>query len=143
MEQYIYLGQQDSTLFFLHTIYNQDLFKDGISDQIYNCLVNDKFIESPDNNVIIYEINPSTYTTDAICIQHSTKKEIVNFDEESLQDQLQRLVGLDRNYEIYIIAYDYEKNEYYSYLKDLFISGSQIDKVIIENIEYIMAIESF
>ncbi len=139
-EIYIYLGNQTNTYFFIHTIYN-DKFTEEISHQIYNVLINDDMIISPDENVIIYEINKNN-KVNIICIQHSSKKYSHQFYKNNLEEFFSVLISKERN-DIYAIKYNYETKAYYSYYIDdidIFknIFSSFRDKIKIDNFYYVI-----
>jgi hypothetical protein len=149
MEQYIFFGDQDDTLFFLHTIYDYALFKDqrfgGISNQLYNCLIHDKFIISPNKNVIIYEINLNKKIINVISIQHE-KGIFVEFDKENLENQLIRLVNLERNHEIYVVLFNYKIGGFQTYIiTDLYLPSPNITNFNnnLTDIEYVITTKPF
>jgi hypothetical protein len=56
MENYIFLGTQSNTHFFVHITGNEKYTVD-IPSQIYNALIQEQFITEVTENVIIYSFN--------------------------------------------------------------------------------------
>lgn len=116
-EIYIFLGLQQSTYFFSHFIAN-DNFKNEISSQIYNVLINDNQIISPDENVIIYDFNPKNNTCDIVCLTHMLNSNPnVKFYKDNLEDFYSNLISAQRT-DLYVVEYDYEKKAYLNYMID-------------------------
>jgi hypothetical protein len=66
IENYTFLGTQNSTHFFFHSSNNMN-YNVMISSQIYNVLINDEFISNAMENVVIYSFNNKH---EIIIIQH-------------------------------------------------------------------------
>lgn len=121
MEQYIYLGTQNDTHFFIHTIFNP-LFVPEISHEIYNMLIKDKIITKPQDCVVIYEINPKDKVIDVVCIQNpNNSRGKANFDKQNLESFFPVLIKYKSETDsIYVITYNY--THYTSYIMTLDIS---------------------
>jgi hypothetical protein len=132
MENYIFLGTQLNTHFFLNISTNVNYTVD-IPSQIYNVLIHEKFISRCDENVIIYSINKKC---EIIIIQHDNNPNNVIFYKDNLDMFLNILLDeYKKNY--YIITYDYDKKYYKTYdtikipiPKKLSFNNSTIVKII-------------
>jgi len=132
MENYIFLGTQLNTHFFLNISNNVNYTVD-IPSQIYNVLIHEKFISNCVENVVIYSINKKC---EIIIIQHDNNPNNVIFDKDNLESFLNILLNAVRKYS-YIIIYDYDKKYYKTYdtikipiPKELSFNNSTILKVI-------------
>ena len=125
-EQYIYLGHQSNTHFFIHTIVNQS-FEKTTSDQIYNVMIHEDRIIDPQKNVIIYEFNIMTQEVYITIIQHATKEGgRIEFDAQNILSMLGPLVTAKRS-DMYFIRYNYQKKAYESFeLEGDLIGGNNI-----------------
>ena len=117
VENYIFLGTQNSTHFFLHITDNIN-YNVNIPSQIYNVLINDKFISNPIENVVIYTFNEKC---EIIIIQHADNIKNNIFNKENLNSFFDVLIGAKRN-DSYIIQYDYNMKYYKTYFSDNVIS---------------------
>lgn len=144
-ELYLYMGKQQNVTFFLHTVFDKDKFKPEISHQIYNCMIHDKFFTSADQSVIIFDLNPFTNKNDVICIQHTNNNNILNFEKDNLQEQLQRLLKVDRYHEMLVISYNYDIGGYEFYTIDSKINGTNltIPDIHLDSIDYILTTKAF
>jgi hypothetical protein len=109
-ENYIFLGTQFNTHFFLHITNNINYTVD-IPSQIYNVLINEKFIIDSSDNVVIYSFNKKC---EIIIIQHVNNPKNNIFSKENLESFFEVLLNADRN-DSYIIQYDYNKKYYKTY----------------------------
>ncbi len=133
MENYIFLGTQLNTHFFVNISGNENYTLD-IPSQIYNVLINDKFIVDVSENVVIFSFNKRC---EIIIIQHrdNTKNNI--FGKENLETFFEVLLNANRT-DSFIIQYDYEKKYYKTYHpnikipipKELKFSNSKIVNII-------------
>lgn len=117
VENYIFLGTQNSTHFFLHITDNIN-YNVNIPSQIYNVLINDKFISNPIENVVIYTFNEKC---EIIIIQHADNIKNNIFNKENLNSFFDILINAKRN-DSYIIQYDYSMKYYKTYFSDSVIS---------------------
>ena len=117
VENYIFLGTQNSTHFFLHITDNIN-YNVNIPSQIYNVLINDKFISNPIENVVIYTFNEKC---EIIIIQHADNIKNNIFNKENLNSFFDILINAKRN-DSYIIQYDYDMKYYKTYFSDSVIS---------------------
>lgn len=132
-ENYIFLGMQNSTHFFIN-ISNNVNYNVNIPSQIYNVLINDKIISNPIENVVIYSFNEKC---EIIIIQHANNIKNNIFNKENLNSFFDVLVNAKRN-DSYIIQYDYNMKCYKSYHidniipipKELKIQNSTIVNII-------------
>lgn len=115
-ENYIYLGSQHSTHFFLHTISECDLFNIHISTEIYNVMIKDDRITSPYlDNVIIYELNPFIDQLNITALQHNKKDILAKFEKNNLKKFLYVLCKAERE-ELFIINYKYDLKQYGTFI---------------------------
>ena len=112
-ENYIFMGMQNSTHFFIN-ISNNVNYNVNIPSQIYNVLINDKIITNPIENVVIYSFNEKC---EIIIIQHADNIKNNIFNKENLDSFFDVLVNAERN-DSYIIQYDYNMKCYKSYYVD-------------------------
>jgi hypothetical protein len=112
-ENYIFLGMQNSTHFFIN-ISNNVNYNVNIPSQIYNVLINDKIITNPIENVVIYSFNEKC---EIIIIQHTDNIKNNIFNKENLNSFFDVLINAKRN-NSYIIQYDYDMKCYKSYYVD-------------------------
>jgi len=112
-ENYIFLGMQNSTHFFIN-ISNNVNYNVNIPSQIYNVLINDKIISNPIENVVIYSFNEKC---EIIIIQHANNIKNNIFNKENLNSFFDVLINAKRN-DSYIIQYDYNMKCYKSYYVD-------------------------
>ena len=89
IENYIFLGTQNSTHFFLH-ISNNINYTVNIPSQIYNVLINDKFISDNSENVVIYSFNKKI---EIIIIQHLDNMKNNIFNKENLESFFDVLIN--------------------------------------------------
>jgi hypothetical protein len=127
MENYIFLGTstfqidahhqqgctQLNTHFFVNISGNENYTVD-IPSQIYNVLINDKFIIDVSENVVIYSFNKRC---EIIIIQHKNNPKNNIFGKENLETFFEVLLNANRD-DSYIIQYDYEKKYYKTYHAD-------------------------
>lgn len=106
---------QNKTHFFVHRVNNNEKFKFDVSVQIFNSLINDDLICSPDENVVIYEIYPTK--TDVTFIQHIKASVVASISKEDLQKFLNELIIAERP-ELYLIKYNYDSDLYLSFIVD-------------------------
>ena len=133
IENYIFLGTQNLTHFFLHISNNMNYTVD-IPSQIYNVLIHDKFISNESENVVIYSFNKKC---EIIIIQHSNNIKNNIFNKENLESFFDVLVNANRN-DCYIIQYDYNMKYYKTYhnyivipiSKELKLYNSDIVKIV-------------
>jgi len=134
IENYTFLGTQNSTHFFFHSSNNMN-YNVMISSQIYNVLINDEFISNAMENVVIYSFNNKH---EIIIIQHVDNMKNNIFNKENLESFFNVLVNAVRN-DSYIIQYDYDMKCYKSYYnenvipipKELKIHNSAINSTIV------------
>ena len=114
-ELYIFMGTQNKTHFFVHSKFNEKFIPE-LSYQIYNVLINEKFIEDPKEIVIIYELEPYSgrKDCDVVCITHELNKTQSTLRKKNLESFLPVLFKQTRD-EMYIVKYDYSKKCYLSY----------------------------
>jgi len=112
-ENYIFMGMQNSTHFFIN-ISNNVNYNVNIPSQIYNVLINDKIISNPIENVVIYSFNEKC---EIIIIQHADNIKNNIFNKENLNSFFDVLINAKRN-DSYIIQYDYNMKCYKSYYVD-------------------------
>ena len=113
MENYIFLGTQSNTHFFVHITGNENYTVD-IPSQIYNALIQEQFITEVTENVIIYSSNKRC---EIIIIQHANNPKNNIFGKENLETFFETLLNADRNNAL-IIQYDYDKKYYKTYHVD-------------------------
>ena len=113
IENYIFLGTQNSTHFFFHMTNNIN-YNVEISSQIYNVLINDEFISDASENVVIYSFNNKR---EIIIIQHFNNQKNNIFNKENLESFFNVLINAVRN-DSYIIQYDYDMKYYKTYYSD-------------------------
>lgn len=123
-EQYIYLGRQAVTHFFLHIIANPN-FEETTSDQIYNVMIHECRINDPEKNILIYEFNLTDRSVYVTVIQHARKQDIpTRFDKDNVLDMLMRLLVIDRR-AMYVIRYNVQKSWYETFeIEEDLIGGS-------------------
>ena len=109
-EDFYWLGKQHTTHFFLHKISSPNWTVE-ISLQIYNCLIHNKFITSPDENIVIYTINQNRIC--CIGISHTTSEINFKVSSKNLEEFFPTLVNTDRK-DLIGIRYYYD-NPRYSY----------------------------
>ena len=129
IENYIFLGTQNSTHFFLHISNNMN-YTVNIPSQIYNVLINDKFISDNSENVVIYSFNKKI---EIIIIQHLDNMKNNIFNKENLESFFNVLVNANRN-DSYIIQYDYNMKYYKTYYNEIVIPILKELKVCDSNI---------
>ena len=141
-EMYIFMGTQNKTHFFVHSKFNEK-FTPDMSYQIYNVLINDKFIGEPEETVIIYELEPYSGKKDCnvVCITHELNKSQPKLKKKNLEEFLPALFKQKRD-EIYVVKYDYSKGCYLSYRleefdKKMFMMDEET-RMKVKNIAYIM-----
>jgi hypothetical protein len=141
-EQYVYLGCQNDTFFFMHIVSNPE-FKKETTDQIYNIMMHESRIISSNKNVVIYEFDMANIVISAIIIQHISKLGgPIQFDKENLQTFFRSVVSADRN-DMYVIRYNYEKKCFQTFELDSDIISSTIEylpkeDMTIDDIRYIV-----
>ena len=113
IENYTFLGTQNSTHFFFHSSNNMN-YNVMISSQIYNVLINDEYISNAMENVVIYSFNNKH---EIIIIQHVDNMKNNIFNKENLESFFNVLVNAVRN-DSYIIQYDYDMKCYKSYYNE-------------------------
>jgi len=126
-ENYIYLGFQQDTYFFLHVISNINEFNKisyCLDNQIMSCMINNKMIISTDKKIIVYSTDGNVIY--ANCIHHNRdKKEI--YDKNNLAIQLKRCIKtfLSRgdNRKTLIFSYCYSGKVFETYFIDLDVSS--------------------
>jgi hypothetical protein len=132
-ENYIFMGMQNSTHFFIN-ISNNVNYNVNIPSQIYNVLINNIIISNPMENVVIYSFNEKC---EIIIIQHADNIKNNIFNKENLNSFFDVLVNAKKN-DSYIIQYDYNMKCYKSYHidniipipKELKIQNSTIVNII-------------
>jgi hypothetical protein len=136
-ELYIYLGAQNNTFFFLHTIYNTEKFKQEMSYQIYNTLIHEKYIQSPNQNVIVFDVNKTDGTCTAVCMQHYEAEKKLLFRKENLERFFPALIKAKKK-DLFFVKYDYNINGYLTYEIENFDFGTfsqlTLDKISINNL---------
>ena len=112
-ENYIYLGLQENTFFFLHKIHNKDKFNSlgySLDGQIMNCLINETMIATPDKRVIVYSIDTETNDINVTAMFH-TDGTGCTYDKKDLYNQLMKcmnaLYSKPENEDTLIFTYDY------------------------------------
>lgn len=137
MEQYIYYGCQQSIYFFIHTI-TSDEFNHDISGQIYNCMINETMITSPDKTVIIYDIGKDK--TDVVVTQHEKIRK--NFSIPNLEDQFIRLVNSTKKDEDKLIfSYEYDAGVFFTYEVPIDTDLSAIEQIKINKVHNYLTIK--
>lgn len=145
-EQYIYLGFQINTHFFLHMIADPG-FDEVTSDQIYNTMMHESRIVDPGVNVIIYEISPQTGNVYVTSIQHQDKDEYTTFEEANLESFFGTLMNAPRS-DMYIIKYNREKGCYETFELDIDLIRQHagllpLTEMSINNIRYVITSKPF
>lgn len=138
-EIYIYLGFQQNTFFFLHTITNHDEFENQISHHIHNCMINQGLIHDSNTETIVFEVDPVNNTTNAVTISHVDNTHgAAEYDEENLGQQLKRLLSVERQEQpVLNFVYDYNIKGYLTYeipFKIPTIDSAKIQTIVISNI---------
>jgi hypothetical protein len=132
-EIYSYLGSIDVAHFFIHLVVN-DEFKDEISHQIMNVMIDDKAIKK-DEIVIIHEIN-KVGKTKYMCIRHMDREDIT-LSTNYLKETYDRIVK-PMTYVSYAISYDYNTKVYKTYLLDDPIAmANNVGVITTEEIVYV------
>ena len=109
-ESYIKVGFLDDTLFFMHSISN-DEFSPKISHNLHKVLVEDNEIDEKRHNVVVYEFYPKQNIWNVISIKHKNNPKKVEYLKENLQDLLPHLLKSYNSY-FNFIKYDYETQKY-------------------------------
>ena len=112
-EQYVFLGLSQDTFFFMHLI-KKRIFDSKISNEIYNILLKDSRISDTEQNVIIYEINATTFEFKIIVIQHLLKDKFKTYTLENLSSYYTTLINVPRE-ELFCITFLYEDKKYEIY----------------------------
>jgi len=127
-EIYLFLGTYTNIHFFFHVIFS-DKFESTISYEIYNVLIDNKFIENNNEIVIIYEFNMKQNEVNIILIQHKNSEKYVTFDKNNLENIYPKLIDYDtrKNKKSYVIKYYYNQKIYGSICVDDFPQLSNDD----------------
>jgi len=147
-EIYVWLGKMLNTHFFMHTV-SSEQWSENISLGLYNCLIHNKFITSPDENVIIYTFNKINGQIKCIVVTHELAKEKIKLDAINLGDMLPVLLKHERS-ELVAVIYYYENPRYSLFeiadskiMWQTIIKDIPIEKVDICEIVYGMTIKPF
>ena len=116
LENYVFLGTQLNTHFFLH-ITNNINYNVDIASQIYNVLIHENFIADVSENVVIYSFNQKC---EIIIIQHGDNPKNNIFNKDNLETFFSVLLNANRN-DAYIIQYYYDNKYYKTYNSNLVI----------------------
>jgi len=111
-EQYIYLGFQANTFFYLHVVTGSE-FDAMLSGEVYNVMIHESRIRNSEDNVIIYELNPSGLF-DIIIIQHEDKMQQMRFELDNLSTFFRPLISVERD-RMFVICYNYDKGCFETY----------------------------
>ncbi len=138
-EQYVYLGMMNDTYFYIHTVHNTE-FKEPISHQIYNVMIDETMITEPKSNVIIYEFYPDG-TQKAIIIQHASNSIKKVFSSDNLREFFNTLIAADRR-DMFVIVYDYDKKCYFTYEIDSPPPPINLDPIRSLSLDYVVTDKS-
>lgn len=111
-EMYVWLGKMLNTHFFIHTV-SSEQWSENISLGLYNCLIHNKFITSPEENIIIFTINKINGQIKCIVVSHETIAEKIRVDSDNLENIFPILFKHERS-NLIAIQYYYD-NPRYSY----------------------------
>ena len=108
-EVYIYLGQDEYVMYFLHTVHNSN-YNNTLDAQIYNCLISEQMIMNHDKKCVIWTVNKDSSVSTTI-VGHADAKRVIEMNEKhmkGLKKKMEKCMTAKRDKKFMIFIYRHD-----------------------------------